>query len=94
MALIVCKLCKKAFLSGPQEEEICPACDVRLRELYPSVRSFLRNNDRKVYTIQDVSRIMSIAFEDVAALISMGLVESRVKSKAADNGKATPEGRT
>ena len=107
MALSVCIACKRAFIGGVKEEKICPGCDVRLRELYPSVRSFLRNNDRKIYTVQDVSRIMGIALGDVAAMVSMGLVETHIiKRKAADEGKAhmlthsrkkktkTPGGRT
>ena len=87
MALLVCKACKKAFISDPQEKGICPDCDARLRELYPSVRNFLRNNDG-VYTVQDVSRIMGIALEDVIVLASMNLVESKMNRKAADDGKS------
>ena len=86
MALLVCKTCKKAFISSPQGEEVCPDCDDRLRELYPLIRNFLRNNDG-VYTAQDVSRIMGIAMEDVRALVSMGFLEPKTYRKAADNSK-------
>ena len=78
MALVVCKLCKKAFISGLQEEEFCPDCVVRLRELYPSVRNFLRNHDGELHTAQEVGKLMNIALEDVSALVSMGFLEFRV----------------
>ena len=87
MALLVCKACKNAFISSLHEEEFCPDCDARIRELYPSVRGFLRSNDREAYTAQDVSRIMDIALEDVVAMVSMGLVESSTNREAVDGFK-------
>ena len=87
MALHMCKACKKAFISSQYEEEVCPDCDARIRELYTSVRNFLRNNDAEVYTAQDVSRIMGIALGDVVAMISMGLVEFRINREAVDGSK-------
>ena len=87
MALLVCKSCKKAFFSGQEKEEICADCAVRLRELYSSVRGFLRNNSGEPYTARDISRIMGIALEDVNNLVSMGLLEYRKDPKAADCGK-------
>ena len=87
MALLVCKSCKKAFFSNPEKEEICPDCAVRLRELYSSVRGFLRNNSGEAYTAQDISRIMGITLEDVTGLVSMGLLEYKKSRKAAGDDK-------
>ena len=75
MALVVCRQCKKAFISGPGDGETCSACIARLRKLYPLVRNFLRDNDRGGYTAQDVSRIMNVSLEDVVALISLGFMK-------------------
>ena len=75
MALIVCRSCRNAFISSPREEEICLECTTRLRELYPVVRSFLRDNEKRVYTAQDVSRIMGIDLDDVYTMASIGLVK-------------------
>lgn len=87
MALIVCRTCGKAFISGPKEEKICPGCAVRLRELYPLIRSFLRNNDGKAHTAQDISRDMNIALKDVVALVSMDLLRLNVGYGAVDDKK-------
>ena len=85
MALIKCKLCKKAFISGLQEEEVCLDCGARLRDLFPSVRNFLRNNDGRVYTALEVSRMTGIALEDVVVMVSMGLLGLSINCKAADD---------
>ena len=84
MALVKCRLCKKAFISGAREEEVCPGCVAKLNELYPSVRSFLRNNDGKVCTALEVSRNTGIALEDVVVMVEMGLVGLSINRKAAD----------
>ena len=87
MALLVCKSCKKAFFSSPKEEEVCADCADRLRELYSSVHSFLRNNSGRAYTSRDISRIMGITQADVNNLISMGLLEYQKAPEAAGYGK-------
>ena len=87
MALLVCKSCKKAFIGGPQDENFCPDCDIRLRKLYPSVRSFLRNHYYEVYTAHSLSKVMDIAPDDVDSMVLMGLLEYR--GKEADSGKNT-----
>ena len=86
MALLKCKLCRKAFISGLQEEVVCPDCDARLRELFPSVRNFLRNNHGRVYTAQEISDMTGIALEDVVVMVSMGLIGLSINSKAT-NGR-------
>ena len=89
MALVVCKLCKKAFLSGLQKEDFCLDCVARLRELYPSVRNFLRNHHEEIYTAHSLGKIMDIAPEDVDSMVSIGLLEYREESrKTASGGKA------
>ena len=85
MALLRCRLCKKAFISGLQEEVVCPDCGVRLRELFPSVRNFLRDNDGRVCTAQEVSNMTGIALEDVVVMVSMGLVGLSINRKAAND---------
>jgi hypothetical protein len=89
LALLVCKSCKKAFISGLQEDDFCPDCLVRLRELYPSVRSFLRNHGEEAYTAQSLGKIMGIAIEDVESLVTMGFLEYRENRKAASSDKGS-----
>jgi hypothetical protein len=69
-------MCKRAFINEAQGKEICPECAERLNELYPVVRSFLRNHDRKVFTIREVSQILNIDIRDVEGLVTMGLINS------------------
>ena len=99
MALVVCKACKKAFISGLQEKEVCSDCFIRLREIYPSVRGFIRDHDGREYTAQDVSKIMDIALEDVIGLVSMGLLEFKINPQSGElqsirNALATPSQKT
>jgi len=88
LALLVCKSCKKAFISGPQEEDFCSDCVIRLRELYPSVRNFLRNHYEETHTAHSLSKVMGIASEDVDSMVSMGLLEYWEDRKTV-NGKDT-----
>jgi hypothetical protein len=76
MALVVCKYCKRAFINSLQGEEFCPSCTAKLKELYPSVRNFLRDNERRVYTPRELSEVLGVPLKDVEALVSMGLVGS------------------
>ena len=84
MALLVCRACKKAFISTQHEEKACPDCAPRLHKLYSSVRNFLRDNERKVYTPQDVCRIMNISPDDMSAMVSMGLLDTVPGSRSQD----------
>jgi len=87
LALLVCKSCTKAFLSGPQEEFFCLDCAARLRELYPLVRNFLRNHYEETYTAQSLSKTMGIALKDVNSLILMGLLGHQADDRAALGSK-------
>jgi hypothetical protein len=86
VALVVCKSCKRAFISGLENEEVCPECKDRVSKLYPAVRNLLRNNDRKLYTAREVSKILGVDLKDVEILVSLGLIESAVKT--AGGGKS------
>jgi len=86
LALIVCKSCKKAFISGPKEEEVCTDCVARLNELYPLVRNFLRNH-YEVFTVKSLSKTMGLAPEEVESLVSMGLLEYRDNRKEESGDK-------
>lgn len=79
MALVECKVCKRAFINGPEEDETCPECKSKLNEIYPIVRNFLRDNERKLYTANDVSRILGIDLKTIEGLIAMGLIQTAEK---------------
>ena len=76
MALLVCKSCKRAFISGKEEETLCLQCWAKLKALYPRVRELLRNNERRVYTVFEVSKILNVDLKDVKELVSQGMIES------------------
>ena len=87
MALVVCKMCKRAFINEAQGKEICPDCVERLNELYPVVRNFLRNHDRKIFTIREVSQILNIDIRDVEGLVTIGLINSSQSLGGAESQK-------
>jgi hypothetical protein len=76
----VCKTCKRAFVNA-QDEELCPECTARLKEIYPVVRNFLRNHEKELYTAQDVSKILTIDLKDVEGLVTLGLIDSESSQK-------------
>lgn len=76
MALEICKICKRAFINGPQGESTCPECSAELKEIYPIVRNFLRDNEKSLYTAYDVSRILNIDLKGIEGLVTMGLIET------------------
>ena len=91
MALIVCRSCKRAFISSPQEEDVCPDCTARLRELYPIVRNFLRDHEKEAYTAHDVSRLLDIDIQSVEGLVALGLIDTAAGIRSgADAQKSDP----
>jgi hypothetical protein len=75
VALIVCKVCKKAFISGSPDEQTCPACAAKVKEVYSLVHNFLRDNEKKVYTVHEVSRILGIEADSVKSLVALGMIK-------------------
>jgi hypothetical protein len=69
-------MCKRAFINGPQGEEICPDCTTKLQSLYPVVRNFLRDHEKEAFTAHDVSRILGIPVQKVEALVSAGMIDT------------------
>ncbi|MDR1649110.1 MAG: hypothetical protein LBR71_02520 [Synergistaceae bacterium] len=47
-----------------------------MKNVYSTVRNFLRDHDRELYTVYDVSRILGIELKSVEGLVSMGLIET------------------
>jgi hypothetical protein len=82
VALVVCKMCKRAFIDEARGKEICPECVARLNELYPVVRNFLRNHDRQIFTTHEVSKILGLNLKDVDGLVAMGLIACQPRGKA------------
>jgi hypothetical protein len=73
MSLVVCRMCKRAFINA-RDEEICPDCAAKLYELYPTVRSFLRNHENESYTVYEVSRLLGLDLRDVEGLVVLDLI--------------------
>ena len=88
MGLVVCKTCKRAFISA-QDEELCHECTARLNELYPVVRNFLRNHEKNLYTARDVSKILGVDLRDVEGLVTLGLIDSGSSRKQAASRKTS-----
>jgi hypothetical protein len=63
-------------MNGPRCEDVCPECRDKMQSLYSKVRNFLRDHERELYTIYDVSRILGIELKSVEGLVTMGLIET------------------
>ncbi|MDR3264669.1 MAG: hypothetical protein LBT15_01530 [Synergistaceae bacterium] len=75
-------MCRRAFINGPQGEDICSDCTVKLQDLYPVVRSFLRDHEKTSYTVYDISRILGISPRQVEALVSLGMIDTDRSGRA------------
>ena len=74
MGLLQCGICRRVFVNAPNER-ICPQCAVRLNELYPVVRDFLRDHKKDRYTAQDISEILGLDLLDVQELVHLGFLD-------------------
>ena len=79
MALVVCELCKKAFINWPNFEKACPACRDTLRDVGSIVRNFLRDNERELFTVYDINRILGVDLKILDALVATGMIESNTQ---------------
>ncbi|MDR3232036.1 MAG: hypothetical protein LBT65_11400, partial [Synergistaceae bacterium] len=92
MALVVCTMCGRAFINGPQGENICSACTMKLQDLYPVVRNFLRDHEKASYTVYDISRILGIPPRHVEALVSMRMIDTdRPERALREDSRRTPK---
>jgi hypothetical protein len=59
-----------------------------MKTVYSAVRNFLRDHEKELYTVYDVSRILGIELKSVEGLVSMGLIEtSKVGKRALEKKK-------
>lgn len=89
MALVACEVCRRIFINSAQGETVCPDCVARLQELYPSVRNFLRDNEKTPFTVHELSKILNIEAKNIEGLIALGLIgvsESHRKEKIQKHG--------
>jgi hypothetical protein len=63
-------------MNGPHSENVCPECREKMKKVYSTVRNFLRDHEKEVYTVYDVSRILGIELKSVEGLVAMGLIET------------------
>jgi hypothetical protein len=63
-------------MNGPHSENVCPDCREKMKKVYSTVRNFLRDHEKEVYTVYDVSRILGIELKSVEGLVTMGLIET------------------
>jgi hypothetical protein len=75
VALVVCKVCKKAFISASPNEGACPACSAKMKEVYSLVHNFLRDNERKAFSVREVSRILGIDADSIKSLAALGMIQ-------------------
>jgi hypothetical protein len=47
-----------------------------MKNVYSTVRNFLRDHEKELYTVYDVSRILGIELKSVEGLVTMGLIET------------------
>ena len=93
MALLMCKSCKRAFISGLPNEAVCPECMIKLKELYMKVHNFLRDHEKQAYTIYEVGNILNINKKDLEGLVASGLIDpSCYRGRAPIQQSAPPRG--
>jgi hypothetical protein len=51
-------------------------CKDTLRDVASVVRNFLRDNERELFTVYDINRILGIDMKILDALVATGMVES------------------
>lgn len=87
MALVVCKVCKRAFINGPEGEDACPECTSELQKIYPVVRNFLRDNEKSSFTAYEVSKILGIDIKSIEGLVSLGLIDNSNGTRPQETAK-------
>ncbi|MDR2175086.1 MAG: hypothetical protein LBO82_04010 [Synergistaceae bacterium] len=60
-----------------------------MKKIYSTVRNFLRDHEKEVYTIYDVSRILGLELKSVEGLVTMGLIETSKVGKHVFEKKRT-----
>ena len=75
MALVECGVCKRFFINTAEGETTCPECMAKLYELYPVVRNYLRDNEKTIFTIYELSKALNIEVKYIEGLIALGLIE-------------------
>ena len=73
MPLQPCRLCGKIFTSSGGRT--CPACLKRLDELYPRVRSYLRDNPKEGFNVDMVAEELEVDIRDVQGLVDLGYLD-------------------
>ena len=73
MPLITCRLCGKIFTSSGGRT--CSACHLRLDELYPRVRQYLRDNPKVNFNVEMVADALDTDIRDIQSLVDMGYLE-------------------
>lgn len=84
MALEVCRVCKKAFIGGSEEEGVCPHCAAEIREYYPIVRNFLRDHEKMSFTAYEVGKILGIDIKIVEGLVALELIATSGSTGSGD----------
>ncbi|MCR5346711.1 MAG: hypothetical protein K6E38_02960 [Fretibacterium sp.] len=72
MSLVTCKLCRKLY-NG--DGKICPECRQHLKELYPSVRDYLRDNPNLEFNVETVAEALDVDIRYVQELVSQGYLD-------------------
>ena len=73
MPLLKCKLCDKIFNSAGGRT--CSECLKSLDELYPKVRSYLRDHPDAEFHVDTLAEEMKIDVRKIQALVDMGYLE-------------------
>ena len=80
MPLHPCNLCGKIFTSSGGRT--CSACHSRLDELYPRVRSYLRDNPKEDFNVEMIAEEMEVDIRDIQALLDLGYLDRDIGRQA------------
>ena len=73
MPMLSCRLCGKIFTSSGGRT--CSACISRLDELYPRVRTYLRDNPEVGFNVEMVAEALEVDIRDVQGLADLGYLD-------------------
>lgn len=70
-----CGMCGKAFVGREGYRGVCEDCREEEQDLYDRLRSLLRDNDERRFSVEEAARILRTDEHKVRYLVKKGLVQ-------------------
>jgi hypothetical protein len=73
--LIKCAFCGKAFVDADGQRPVCKDCRGSEDKLYKKIRSMIRDNPERPYSVAEVAQIFGVAEATVNYFVDYGLLQ-------------------